>query len=336
MAPYDVRQGHFVGAGVNMVTRSGAQPAPRLGLLLVARQRPRRHRGQGARLQSRHVRLPPLRGLALGPDPQGQALLLRQLRERQVHAARDDLPREQGRRDGGGQRRRACSASDLDALSTYLKTNFGYDTGPYQDYPFETPAKRYLGKLDYNLNTRNKVSVRYLQLDSLDPGPGLELELARRRQPPHAAPRPSTSRTRTTRSSRTSSRASREWNSIISSNMANSLIVGYTKNDESRPQSGELFPMVDIREAGTVYTTFGYEPFTPANQLRYHSFQAQDSFTWSKSRHTFTFGGDASSATTPTTCSSRAPRASTSTTRSPTSTPTPTTTSPTRTAPRRR
>ena len=52
-------------------------------------------------------------------------------------------------------------ASDLDQLSSYLKTNFGYDTGPYQGYPFETPAKRYLGKLDYNLNDRNKISVRY-------------------------------------------------------------------------------------------------------------------------------------------------------------------------------
>ena len=58
---------------------------------------------------------------------------------------------------------------NLDALSAYLKSNFGYDTGPYQDYPFETPAKRYLAKLDYNLNDRNKISVRYLQLDSESP-----------------------------------------------------------------------------------------------------------------------------------------------------------------------
>jgi hypothetical protein len=39
-----------------------------------------------------------------------------------------------------------------------------------------------------------------------------------------------------------------------------------------------------------VYTSFGYEPFTPANQLRYHTFQAQDNFTWNRGSHTFTFG----------------------------------------------
>ena len=57
-------------------------------------------------------------------------------------------------------------ASDLDQLSSYLNSNFKYDTGPYQDYDFEIPARRYLAKLDYNLNDRNKISVRYMQLDS--------------------------------------------------------------------------------------------------------------------------------------------------------------------------
>ena len=32
-------------------------------------------------------------------------------------------------------------ASDLDTLSSYLNSNFKYDTGPYQDYAFETPGQ---------------------------------------------------------------------------------------------------------------------------------------------------------------------------------------------------
>jgi hypothetical protein len=68
-------------------------------------------------------------------------------------------------------------------------------------------------------------------------------------------------------------------------------MVGYTTNDESRPQSGTLFPFVDILKEGTVYTSFGFEPFTPNNELRYHTFQAQDNFTWSRGSHNFTFGG---------------------------------------------
>ena len=84
-----------------------------------------------------------------------------------------------------------------------------------------------------------------------------------------------------------------EWNSIISSNMANQLMVGYTTNDESRPQSGKLFPFVDILKEGSVYTSFGFEPFTPNNELRYHTFQVQDNFTWNRGSHNFTFGATA-------------------------------------------
>ena len=48
---------------------------------------------------------------------------------------------------------------------------------------------------------------------------------------------------------------------------------------------------MDILNASTVYTSFGFEPFTPNNELRYKTFQIQDNFTWSRGNHSFTFGG---------------------------------------------
>ena len=38
-------------------------------------------------------------------------------------------------------------ASDLETFSTYLKTNFGFETGPYADYNLDVPSTRFLGKL---------------------------------------------------------------------------------------------------------------------------------------------------------------------------------------------
>ena len=74
--------------------------------------------------------------------------------------------------------------------------------------------------------------------------------------------------------------------------MANSLIVGYTTNDESRPQRGKLFPFVDILKDGTVYTSFGFEPFTPNNELRYHTLPGAGQLHLEHAaNHTFTFGG---------------------------------------------
>ena len=73
--------------------------------------------------------------------------------------------------------------------------------------------------------------------------------------------------------------------------MSNSLIVGLTKNDESRGDIGKLFPFVDILDGGTAYTSFGSEPFTVQNELRYKTFQLQDSFSKFSDKHTFTLGG---------------------------------------------
>ena len=61
--------------------------------------------------------------------------------------------------------------------------------------------------------------------------------------------------------------------------MSNNLIVGLTSNDESRGAIDKLFPFVDILQGGTSYTSFGTEPFTVQNELRYKTFQLQDSFT---------------------------------------------------------
>jgi len=81
-----------------------------------------------------------------------------------------------------------------------------------------------------------------------------------------------------------------EWNSIVKNNMSNNLIIGYSYSDESRGAINQLFPFVDILQGSTVYTSFGSEPFTPNNELRYGSYQIQDNFTWDLGAHVFTFG----------------------------------------------
>jgi hypothetical protein len=288
-APYDVRQGHFVGAGVNTVTRSGTNTFHGSGYYwwrndgLVGTQAKGNAYNPGTFNYKRYG------AWISGPILKDKLFFFGSYENDKFTQPGTTFVANSGGQAVGGNVTRVL-ASDLDQLSTYLKTNFGYDTGPYQNYPFETPAKRYLGKLDYNLNDRNKISLRYLQLDSQTPvllSNSSSLGFGNRR-------------TNTNGLNFANSNYAileniksgvGEWNSIISSNMANQLMAGYTTNDESRPQSGSLFPFVDILNSGSVYTSFGYEPFTPANQLRYHTFQLQDNFTWNRGSHNFTFGG---------------------------------------------
>jgi outer membrane receptor protein involved in Fe transport len=291
VAPYDVRQGHFVGAGVNTVTRSGTNQFRGSAYWWTRDNSLVGEEAKGNTYNPGTFDYDRYGGWVSGPILKDKLFFFGSYENDKYTAPGTTFRANTGGETVGGNVTRVL-ASDLDALSSYLKSNFGYDTGPYQDYPFEIPAKRYLAKLDYNLNDRNKVSVRYLQLDSESPTLVSNSSSLGR----------GTRRSNTTGLNFANSNYAileniksgvGEWNSILGSNKSNSLIVGYTTNDESRPQKGELFPFVDILNAGTVYTSFGFEPFTPNNELRYHTFQIQDNFTWNRGNHTFTFGGTA-------------------------------------------
>src|SRR5262249_19130013 len=84
-----------------------------------------------------------------------------------------------------------------------------------------------------------------------------------------------------------------EWNSVLGSSWTNTLIIGNTYQDESRSDKGQnpVFPFVEIDDGnGKGYTAFGNEPFTPHNQLRYKTFQAQDNVTHCSRSNSWTFG----------------------------------------------
>src|SRR4029077_10019537 len=156
----------------------------------------------------------------------------------------------------------------------YLSTNFKYDTGAFDNIQKKTPAKPWMLKGDYNINSANKVTFRYNQLDSSSD------------IPQNGSAALDTSRQTNTTNFLTFANSNYsilenlksgvgEWNSVFGQ-MTNNLLVGYTKQDESRKQI-QLFPLVVIGDgAGSAQTAFGSEPFTPFNLLYYHTFQAQD------------------------------------------------------------
>jgi hypothetical protein len=179
--------------------------------------------------------------------------------------------------------------SDLDQLSSFLQQKFNYATGPYEGYDRGTPSTRFLGKLDFNLNSRNKLSLRYSQLESVTDvimSGSSSLGFGGRNGNSNAISFGNSNYgiLENIRS------VVGEYNAQFGGNMANQLIVGYTKHDESRQSKGAMFPTVDILNNGQTYTSFGFEPFTPNNELRYNSFQVQNNFHIYGDRHDLTFG----------------------------------------------
>jgi hypothetical protein len=289
IAPYDVRQGNFIGAGVNTVTKSGTNEfsgsiygLTRDQSLVGTKARDLAfdpgtfsYNRFGARLGGPIIK----NKLFFFVDVESDKLT----QPGTTYTARADASQAVA-----GMTTRVL-ASDLDALSSYLKSNFNYETGPYQGYDHETPAFRFIAKVDYNLNDKNKLSIRYNHLDS-----DTDVLLSNSSSLGYGTRRSNSTGLNFQNSNYKILENIRsivgEWNAMIGANMANNLIIGYTYNDESRDSRGELFPMVDILDGGSVYTTFGFEPFTPNNELRYKTFQLQDNYTIYGPKHNWTFG----------------------------------------------
>ncbi len=287
VAPYDVRQGNFVGAGVNTVTKSGTNEFAG-SLYYFTRNED---------LVGKQAGLAPFNpgtfnfsqiGARLGGPIIKNKLFF-------FSSFEDDENTQPGilrTANTGGQpvtgNTTRVLQSDLDSLSSFLRNRFDYETGPYTGYDNATPSRRFLTRLDYNLNDKNKFSLRYTMLNSntdVNLSTSASLGFGRANNNNFLSFQNSNYQIKENIRSLVG-----EWNSLFGDRMANNLIVGYTSQDESRASRGTVFPFVDILKDGATYTSFGFEPFTPNNELRYNSFQVQNNLTISRDRHDFTIG----------------------------------------------
>lgn len=181
--------------------------------------------------------------------------------------------------------------SDLDGLSTFLNSKLSYDPGQFQGYSFLTGSKKALVKIDWNINSKNKFSVRYNYLKSnKDIGASSSGSFTGRQ-----------SGVNTMNFSNNNYVIHNDINSIIgqlntrlTNKISNELIFGYTANRDYREVKGGIFPLVDILD-GTGdrnLISFGAEPFTPNNILNTDTWQASDNITFYAGKHTISAGAN--------------------------------------------
>jgi hypothetical protein len=294
VAPYDVRQGNFVGAGVNTVTRSGTNA---ITASVYHRTRNQSYVGKEAAGQAFNPGTfdTTVTGTwAGGPIMKNKWFAFGAFEKQEDNRPLTTFLSNPGGAAVAGNTTRVLT-SDMQGLSDYLKKNFSYDTGPFDNIPKLTPAKPWMIKSDYNVNSQNKVTFRYNQLaSSTDAFQSGGTSLGNYTRQTNTTQFLSFANTNYQIIENLKSGVG-EWNAVFSSNFTNNLLIGYTHQDESRGDKGQVpaFPFVVIGDgAGTAYTTFGNEPFTPFNLLRYNTFQVQDSVTKFANKHSITFGGN--------------------------------------------
>ena len=165
IAPYDVRQGNFVGAAVNSVTRSGTNEFS--GSLYYQRRNQSLVGTKAGSLDFNPgtFNFGNLGGYLSGPIIKDKLFFFFNYEDEALTEPGTTFRANTGAQTAGGSITRV-KAADLDALSAFMQAKFNYMTGPYQDYDHRTPALRKLAKFDYNVNDRNKLTFRYNQLDS--------------------------------------------------------------------------------------------------------------------------------------------------------------------------
>ncbi|TWR31026.1 TonB-dependent receptor [Mucilaginibacter pallidiroseus] len=194
------------------------------------------------------------------------------------------------------------SASDLNMISDYLRTTYGYETGPYQGYDFISKNNKLLARLDWNINDNNRLNIRYNQVESNSPS-----FVSTSRSPLAAF-----SQTRTSQYGMQFANSNyyqdqnlysiaAELNSnffLFGKKVSNTLRGSYDHQNDPRSSDSEVFPFVDILQSdgsGTTlpYTSFGYEPFTYGNLRDVKTTSIYDYVTWNSGIHNFTVGGQA-------------------------------------------
>jgi hypothetical protein len=289
IAPFDVRQGGFTGAGVNAVTKSGGNEFKGSLYYTTRNQGLVGDSTAGVFFNKGKFQFTQPGGYVSGPLIKNKLFFFVDYETDELTTPATSFQANTGGQPIAGNTTRVLQ-SDISTLSAFLKDKFKYETGPAQGFNLAVPSTRIIAKIDWNVNDRNKFSFRYSDLESKSDVPISNSNalgtLGNRRDNLNSM------------SFQNSGYAIKEnarsfigeLNSQIGSNMSNQIIAGYTTNDESRESKGTLFPLVDINNNGTNYLSFGFEPFTPNNVLKYNTLQFQDNFSIYTDKHDLTFG----------------------------------------------
>ena len=286
VAPYDVRQGNFVGANVNTVTKSGTNQFSGSAYTRYRNQSYVGTEASGLAFNPGTFKTTDTGEWVGGPIVKNKLFFFQSFEKQEDNRPLTTFTSNPGGAPVGGNTTRVL-ASDLTALSSFLATNFKYDTGPFDGLQQITAGKPWLIKGTYNVSNSNKINFRYNRLtSSTDKNQSTSGSLG-------------TSRTFGTQFLTFQNSNYKmlenidsgvgEWNSVFGT-FTNDLIVGDSVFDEPRG-SINLFPFVVIGAGdGSAYTSFGSEPFTPFNLLNYKTFQIQDTVTKFTKNHSWTFG----------------------------------------------
>jgi len=290
VAPFDVREGGFTGAGINTVTKSGTNELKASLYSFVRNESLLGNKVRGNDV----IANPDLTFNQSGFTASGPLI-----RDKLFFFVNGELER----RDDPGTNFVADTDSNvifgesrvraevMDRIRQLMIQRYGYDPGPYQDFIHETKNNKLLAKLDWNINDHHNLSFRYNLLDAVRDLPPHPFVLSFRNtgRGPNEASLPFKNAGYAINNDLNS--FALEINSR-SNKLANRFFASYNRFRDFRQPFSVDFPTIEIGENGVEYTTFGHEPFSIHNILDQDVWQFTNNLSYFSGRHVITFGAN--------------------------------------------
>ena len=291
IAPFDVRQTGFTGSGINAVTRSGTNNV------------------EGSVYASTRSNKPGFIGTRAG-----RVAITPQSFDEKTYGFRFGLPIIKDKLFFFGNYEQTesiapgtvwtTSDSPLKGSQFSLPTTaemkevsdllekFGYTTGPWENFDAKSNSKKFLARLDWNINDNNKLNLRYVHHDSnsdevISPASSIGFGSRTRNVNSMAFKNSGYVIKDNTRS------IVLELDTKFSETFSNSFSAGYDYQNEDRAlQGGGIFPLIDIKNGPNAFISAGLDPFTKDNRLDYSTLHFTNNMTKKAGSHTYVFGAN--------------------------------------------
>ena len=289
IAPYDVRQTNFIGGGVNAITKSGTNTFKASAYTYHRNENMRGNAvyGQeiaGAREKDRNTTYGFTAG---GPIIENKLFFF-------VNAEKTETPtianRWRASTDGVADPDNYISRtteSDLQTVSDFVRSKYGYETGSYTSFPADESNKKLLARIDWNITDKHRLALRYNytknsswrspNASSMDGG--TRMSEARMSQASMSYANSMYSMDNLVHS------FSFDLNSRLSDNLSNQFLATFSKLDDVRGSSSSEFPFIDILKDGQAYLSLGYELFTWNNGVHNNVWNIKDELTYYMGNH---------------------------------------------------
>lgn len=314
IAPYDVRQSGFTGAGLNVITKSGTNT-----LHGTAYGFYRDQSFNGTHVGDILLTPTPQKNKVYGASLGGPIIKNKLFFFLNAEWENASQPNSNTYVPTGSTASGLLSASpkdSLDKFSSVLKSKYNYNAGVYDNRPnFVTKNRKLLAKINWNINNVHKLVLKYSDFKGSDQSPLNGSSVPNSGAGGFTIRGISGSQTRlpNNRNSNQSigfsnsdyatdhivKSATLELNSNFNSRVSNQLLLAYTHIDDKRNSPGGIFPTIEIFDAdGTVagvtkgrnYMSAGTDPFTRNNEVINNIATLTDNFTYYAGKHTLTAG----------------------------------------------